>query len=351
MMQQVSMVDKSSPSGPQPEHVGRILQLIYGRFAGHAVCLAAKLGIADHIAAGAGTTEKLARALNANTSSLRRFLKALASNGLMAEGPQDHWTLTPSGALLRNDVPGSMADLARLFSTDEHAKSWLAIEYSVLTGASAFEHVYQAGAWDYAQQHPEFNRAFNAAMSSLAGSVHRAIVDAYDFAGIDLLVDVGGGHGRLLAHILERHPNMHGIVYDMPHVIGGAAAHLVERGLTARSEAIGGDFFDRVPAGADAYIMTAVIHDWADERCEVILGNCRAAMKPGGRVLLADFVLKPANQPDLGRMIDLEMLAMTSNGRERTEEEFRALLGRSGLRVSRIIPLPVGTSLIEAVAG
>ncbi len=348
-MQHATAVDKAQVSGPNPKQVGHMLQLIYGRFVGEAVCLAAKLGIADLIVTGRDTTAKLAGDLDANQGSLRRFLKALASNGILAEQAEDHWKLTPTGELLRSDIPGSMRDLAGLFNTPEHANAWLAVEHSVLTGGCAFERVYGTGAWNYAQKHPEFNQAFNAAMSSVAGSVHQAIAHAYDFSGIDLLVDVGGGHGRLMAHLLARYPAMRGIVYDMPHVIGGAAAHLAERGLADRAEAVGGDFFDRVPSGADAYIMTAIIHDWDDERSEVILSNCRAAMKPGGRVLLGDFVLRPANEPDFGRLIDLEMLVMTSNGRERTEEEFRALLHRSGLRLNRIVPLPAGNSLIEAV--
>ena len=151
-----------------------------------------------------------------------------------------------------------------------------------------------------------------------------------------------------MAQILERYPRMHGIVYDMSHVVDGAAAYLAERGLTSRCHAEGGDFFARVPEGADAYIMTAILHDWDDEGCVTILRNCRRAMKPGGRVLIGDFVLKPVNEPDFGKLIDLEMLVVTSGGRERSEEDFRRLLGQADLELSQMIPLSTGTSLIEA---
>lgn len=162
-------------------------------------------------------------------------------------------------------------------------------------------------------------------------------------------MDLGGGHGHLLAHLLQRFPNLRGIVYDMPHLVNGAAEFLASQGLQDRAAAVGGDFFASVPQGADAYIMTAVLHDWNDDACATILRHCRAALMPGGRVLIGDFVLKPVNEPDFGKLIDLEMLIMSESGRERTEEDFRGLFRQAGFGLGRIIPLPAGTSLIEAL--
>ena len=349
IMQQELSIAQPAPAGPDAGALGRILQLIYGRFAGQIVCLAAKLGIADHIAAGADTTRELAAALDANPSSLRRFLRALASHGIVAEGAPDSWKLTTAGALLQKDVPGSLRDLALLFSTPEHVHSWLALEHTVLTGSCAFDHVHGVDGWTYAQEHPAFNQTFNAAMSSIAGAVHQAIASVYDFSGIDLLVDVGGGHGRLMSHILARFPHLRGIVYDMPHVVNGAASYLAEQGLTDRCQVIAGDFLTGVPAGADAYIMTAILHDWDDDSSVLILRNCRQAMQPAGRVLIGDFVLKPSNEPDFGKAIDLEMLVLTPSGRERTESDFRRLFERCDLRLNGILPLPSGNSIVEAV--
>ena len=342
--------EKFKPPHAGPEPAGRVIDLIYGRYVGQAVCLAAKLGIADHIAAGCATTAALSLALNAKPEPLLRFLRALAAHGLLAETPAGTWTLTPAGELLRSGVPGSLASLARLFATREHALSWLALEHSVLTGESAFEHVHGLDGFSYAQTNETFNVTFNEAMSSIAGAIHRAIADAYDFSAIGTLVDVGGGHGRLMAAILAKFSHLRGIVFDMPHVVTGASAHIEALGLAGRCEAIAGDFFESVPEGADAYIMTAILHDWDDEACVAILRNCRRAMTASGRVLIGDFVLKPANQPDFGRVIDLEMLVMTSGGRERSAEEFREILARAELTIARIIPLPAGHSLIEAKA-
>jgi hypothetical protein len=281
-MQRDMTIDKPESASPDPAALGKMLQLIYGRFAGQTVCLAAKLGIADHITAGLITTTDLAAVLHANPSSLRRFLRALVSYGILAEDVPNEWKLSAAGDLLRQEVPGSVRDLARLFATPEHAHSWLALEHSVLTGTCAFNHVHGADGWSYAQEHPAFNETFNAAMSSIAGSVHQAIAGMYDFAGIELLVDVGGGHGRLMAHILARFPEMRGIVYDMPHVVNGAETYIDQLGLGDRCQAVAGDFFTSVPAGADAYIMTAILHDWDDDASTLILRNCRKAMKPCG---------------------------------------------------------------------
>jgi len=326
----------------------QLLDLIYGRFVGQVVCLAAKFGIADLIEAGHQTTLALADALGAHPSSLRRLLKALSSCGVLLELEGDRWELAPLGNLLRGNVKGSLRDLARFFATPEHTHSWLALEHSVRTATPAFDHVFGKDAWVVASENPEFNEAFNAAMGSIAGAVHQAIANVYDFSGVRRLVDVGGGHGRLLAAILRRFQNVRGIVFDMPHVVQGAGEYLHKSGLTERCDAVGGDFFDSVPA-ADAYIMTAVLHDWNDENCIKILNNCRRAMQGHGRVLIGDFVLKPANQPDFGRVIDLEMLVMTRSGRERTEAEFREILQRSGFTLVQVTPLPSGNSLLEAV--
>jgi hypothetical protein len=345
---EAQVCDKPMSSIMHRDPQSEVLRLVYGRFIGNAVCLAAKLGIADHIAAGRNRTEDLATVLNATPPSLRRLLKALASYGLLQE-TSDTWANTPAGSLLRGDVPNSLRDLARLFASQEHATSWLQLEHSVLTGGSAFEHAHGTDGFSYGRQVPAFDAIFNAAMSSVVGTVHRAIAETYDFSGVKLLVDVGGGHGRLMARILKRFVHLHGIVFDLPHVISGASTHLAEEGLASRCRVVAGDFFEGVPAGADAYLMTAILHDWDDNACVRILRHCRDVMHPTGRVLLGEFVLRPANEPDFGRIIDLEMLVVTGGGRERTASEFQDLLAQARLSLRRIIALPSGNSLIEAV--
>lgn len=348
-METITAIDKPLRAGPDGAALGKVLQLIYGRFVGQAVCLAARLRIADRIAEGRAHTDELASVLRARPESLRRFLRSLASHGLIVETAEDRWALTETGELLRGDVAGSVRDLAALFDMPPHAAAWLKLDYSVLTGDGAFGHVHGVRPWEYGKAHPSWNDVFNAAMSSIAGSVHQQIAHFYDFSGIKLLVDVGGGQGRLMAHILCRFPKLQGIVFDQPHVVEAVTSHMAERGLSSRCRSVAGNFFESVPAGADAYIMTTVLHDWDDESCIRILRNCRSAMAPSGRVLIGDFILKPSNQPDFGRLVDLEMLVVAGVGRERTEQEFRSLLVRAGFDLNRIVPLPAGTSLIEAI--
>ncbi len=348
-MQTAMAFDKIPVPGPDGDALERLLQLIYGRFAGQTICLAARLRIADQLASGRTQTGQLAEVLGAKPDSLRRFLRALASQGLLFEAAEDHWHLTALGALLRGDAPGSLRDLAALFAMPAHASAWLELEHSVLTGEGAFGHVHGGKPWEHGRQHPSWNDAFNAAMSSIAGAVHEQIARFYDFSGLHLLVDVGGGHGRLMGRILERFPTLKGIVFDQPHVVDAVPSYMAERGLADRCRAVAGDFFASVPGGADAYIMTTILHDWDDDACVRILRNCRDAMAPTGRVLIGDFILKPANQPDLGRLVDLEMLVIAGIGRERTEPEFRSVLARAGFALNRVVPLPAATSLIEAI--
>jgi O-methyltransferase domain len=175
-----------------------------------------------------------------------------------------------------------------------------------------------------------------------------AALQAYDFSGVRVLVDVAGGHGQVLTSILQQYPAMHGILCDLEHVIPGAIPRIREAGVADRCEARVCDIFQAVPEGGDAYIMKHIIHDWDDERAATILRNIRAAMQPGGRVILLESVLLPANQPDFGKLIDLEMMLMPG-GRERTEEEFRALFAAAGYRMTRIVPTRSPLSVIEAV--
>ncbi len=327
-----------------------MLGLIYGRFVAQALFAAAAFGIADHIAVGTVQTAALARAVGAEPSALRRVLRALASQGVLRETEPERWDLTAAGQLLRSDVPGSLRDLARFFAAREHGSAWMALDHSLKTGESAFEAVHGMDAWRFGLEHPEFARVFNDAMTSIAGSVHRAIADAYDFSGVDLLVDVGGGHGKLMECILTRNPRLRGVVFELAHVAAQTERALQASAVAGRCHALAGDFLAEIPVRADAYIMTAVLHDWDDEASVTILRNCRRAMKPAGRVLLGEFVLKPTNEPDLGKLVDLEMLVILGRGKERTAEEFRELLDTAGLCLTRIIPLPVGTSLIEAAS-
>ena len=336
------------PAGPETPPPVALLQLITAGFAAQAAHVAARLGVADRIAAGVCATPALAKALDADPATLRRFLATLASIGVVRQNGEDHWELTPMGECLRGDAPGSWRDFARWFGCDAHYAAFGALEQSVRTGQSGFAKIFGELSWAYMERDHETGRCFDRAMSSVAATAHPLILSQYDFAGIGTLVDIGGGQGELLSAILARYPAMRGIVLDLPHVVEAARARIVARGLGDRLATVAGDFFAAVPP-ADAYIMTNVLHDWNDADSIAILRNCRAAMRPGGRVLISDFVLRPVNEPDIGRLFDLEMLVLTDGGKERSEAEFEQILTASDLRLTRVIPLG-GVCLIEARA-
>ena len=220
------------------------------------------------------------------------------------------------------------------------------MDYCVRTGKQAPEQVYGKSLFEYFSGNPAATAVFQATMTSLSAMEAPAVVDAYDFSGIKSIVDVAGGHGLLLATILSRYPEMRGTLYDQPDVIQGAKSGPLAA-MTDRVSFSSGDMFASVPAGADAYIMKYIIHDWPDELCRKILAGCRRGVNAGGRVLIVDSVIKPGNDLDWGKVLDLEML-MFPGGRERTEAEFRTLLASSGWRVNRVVPTASPLSVVEA---
>lgn len=333
-------------AGPQTPPQVALLQLITAGFAAQAAHVAARLGVADQIAAGVRDTPALAKALDVDPATFRRFLATLASLGVLRQNGEDHWELTPMGECLRGDALGSWRDFARWFGCDAHYAAFGALEHGIRTGQSGFAKVFGESSWSYMAHDRETGLCFDRAMSSVAATAFPLILDQYDFSAVDTLVDVGGGQGELLSAILTRYPAMRGIVFDLPHVVEAARERIAAHGLGERLEAVGGDFFATLPA-ADAYIMTNVLHDWNDADSIAILRNCRAAMRPGGRVLISDFVLRPVNEPDIGRLFDLEMLVLTDGGKERSEAEFASILAASDLRLTRLVPLG-GVCLIEA---
>jgi hypothetical protein len=186
-------------------------------------------------------------------------------------------------------------------------------------------------------------------MASISGPENDAVARGYDFAKFDTLVDVGGAHGHLLAAILRRHKRLRGVLYDQPQVVVGAEASGFLREVAARCTIEGGDFFARVPKGADAYLMKYIIHDWDDDRARAILRHCREAMDPDGRVFVVEHVIAKGNAPDWAKLLDVNMLALLT-GRERTLEQFRALFRSAGLRLRRAHPTRSALRILEASA-
>jgi hypothetical protein len=324
-----------------------MLQMIQGFWVSRALYVAAKLGISDLLKDGPKSSLELAQATGAHPTSLYRILRALDSVGVFAEDTNQCFALTPLGATLRTDVPGSLRFFAIEELGENHYPAWEKVLHSVNTGATGFSRVYGVNKWEYMAQHLDEARIFDQAMASFGSVVAAAIVSAYDFSSSATVVDVGGGDGSLLAAILKSNPRLRGVLADLPHVAEGARRRFEAEGLAPRCEIAGGDFFASVPS-ADTYILKWIIHDWDDEQSLVILRNCQSVMSPDGRVLLVEAVIQPGRATSFSKFMDLNMLVMTG-GRERTETEYRALLASAGLKLTQVIPTHTEMSVIEAV--
>lgn len=337
------------PNLPQTSPASQLIQMIFGSVVTQMIAVAARLGLADLLSDEAKSVDELAAATTTHAPSLYRLLRALASLGIFAETAPGHFMLTPLAGLLQSNVPNSLHGFAILLGSEFYYRSFTNLMHSVQTGDSALETTYGLSLFEYLHQHPEDAATFNRGMTSVSGREAAAVREAYDFTGTQTLVDVGGGHGVLLATILKANPSLQGILFDRPPVVAGAELLLQGEGVADRCQIVGGDFFTSVPAGADTYILKYIVHDWDDERAEKILRNCYQAMASGGRVLIVEAVIPAGNEPFIGKLRDIVMLTVTSGGVERTEAEFRELLARAGFRLNRIIPTQTIVSIVEGV--
>jgi hypothetical protein len=328
-----------------------LYQMSIGHYVSRALHLSAKLGLADLVKDGPRDARELAAASRTHAPSLNRVLRLLASVGVFEELDDGRFALTPTGDMLRSDVPGSMRASVMLFAGVGIQDSWKELEYCVRTGEPAFKKTApDADPFTQMRQDPEAAAIFDKAMATFAPLTAAAVAGAYDFSAFGKVADVGGGNGALLIGILQANPNLRGLVFDQPHVAERARAHVAEAGMADRCEVVGGSFFDTVPRGADAYLLKHVIHDWNDERAGAILRGCRAAVPAHGKLLIVEGVYPPRIDKSLesrgAAANDVNMLVCTG-GRQRSEAEFRDLFAASGFRLTHIVPTAAQVSVIE----
>jgi O-methyltransferase domain/Dimerisation domain len=326
-----------------------LTRMLLGFQESRAIIVAAELGLADLLAGGPRTVADLAAATATRPDLLRRLLRALAGRGVFAEEADGRFALSSLAEPLRTDAPGGSAREYALFLGQPFVqRPWEELTGNLRTGQPGFDRVYHARLFDYLAAHPADRVLFNNAMTSNTSREADAVIAAYDFAALGRIVDVAGGHGGLLSAILAASPASTGVLFDLPPVIAAAPAASWDRGVADRCELVGGDMFAAVPPGADAYTLQRTLHDWEDEQAAAILRNCRDGMNDGGRILIVEMVVPAGNVPHLGKYYDLTMMVMLG-GRERTEDEFAALLAAAGLDLARIIPTRSAVSIIEAV--
>ena len=330
---------------PEPSPQDQVARLASGYWHTQAIYVAAKLGIADLLADGPKSADELAPATRTNPRALYRLLRALASLGIFAEDDRNRFALTPMAECLRTGVPGSVRSLA-IMRGEWQYEAWGQLLHSVRTGECAFEKVFGAPLFDHLAAHPDKGRLFDEAMTGVHGRETAAMLDAYDFSGIDVLADVGGGNGEVIGSVLTRYPAMRGVLFDRHAVAERARANLDAAGVAGRCDVAAGDFFASVPAGADAYLLRHIIHDWDDEQSVTILRNCRAAMGPRGKLLVVEGIVPPGNEPSVSKFFDLAMMVLPG-GMERTEDEYRRLFEASGFALTRVVPTATWVSVLE----
>jgi len=323
----------------------QLMKHIIGGWITPAIYVAAELGIADLLTIRPQTAEELAEQTNTNFDALYRVLRALASVGIFTEDTDCRFSLTPLAECLRSDAPDSLRSFGVMMGA-EFYQAWGNLLYSVKTGEQGFQKRFGVPFFQYMTEHPERHSIYDAAMMVHGIAETEPMLDAYDFSAFRTVVDVGGGHGRMLAAILNHYPAMEGILFDLPAVADRARAIVSGFGLSKRCRIVGGDFFVSVPA-SDAYVMRHILHDWDDDEAVSILRNCRNAMNAEGRILVVETVIPPLNEPCFGKWLDLMMLIV--GGRERTEEQYRHLFSRAGLKLNRIVSTAHEISVIEAV--
>jgi hypothetical protein len=332
-------------SEPQPAQ--QLVEMIVGSWVSRAIYVAAKLQIADLMADGPRFAEELAEATSVAPRPLYRLLRALASVGIFARDADGRFRLNSLAKPLREGGPESLRALAVMVG-EEQDRCWDDLLETVRTGESAFDRLYGRPVFDYLREHPEQAKIFDAAMTGFSSRAMRAMLDAYDLSGVATLADVGGGLGTNLTAALGRYPAMRGLLFDQPQVVERARPRLEAAGLAGRCAVEGGDFFEAVPRGADAYLLGHIVHDWDDTRAGVILDNLRRAMPDRAKLLLVEYVLPEGEGASFGKLLDLQMMVLLE-GCERTEAEYRQLFTSHGFRLTRVVPTAGEVSVVEGV--
>ena len=315
-----------------------MLGLLSGYWYSQCLYVMAELGIADLLAKGPRSASDLAVEARSRPESLYRFLRALASAGILRELDSQQFALTAISETLRSDHPESLRSVALLGGHPAHWRAWGNLLHSVQTGETAFAVANSESFFEVLARDHSLSSTFQGVLDRL-GAVDRAVAGAVDLNNYKRIVDVGGGHGGLARQIAASHPLSTVVLYDREHVLSTASAEGVEF--------VSGDFFESAPRDCDAYFLKFVLHDWDDARATTILINCRKAMRENGRVFVIEIPIPPDTTASMAKTHDVNMLVLTG-GRERTVDEYQSLFTAAGLELIRSIPTTAGVSVLEA---
>ncbi|NJA56098.1 methyltransferase [Streptomyces sp. NEAU-H3] len=332
-----------------PDETGRMFQMITGYWATQIARTAAELRLAEHLGQGPRTAAELARAAALDPAATRRFLRGCDALGLVTTDDGERYAATPLLDTLRADRPGSLRDLALWGGMTSHWQPWGLLPDAVRTGRAQSEAVFGEDLFTYFAAHEQEGTRFAAAMSAMTRGVADDLADVITLRGDETVLDVGGAAGAFVQTLMARHPALRGAVLELPHLAKAAEESTAAAGLSERFTFVAGDFLDVVPP-ADVYLLKYVLHDWDDETAVRILRNCRAGLRPGGRVLVTELVIDPEESRGLPPLMDLNMLTLSNGGRERERAEFAELFEAAGLRLVGVTPSASLVAVVEGVA-
>ena len=330
-----------------PPHA-QLIQTGTAFWASQMLLVAAQLELADRLGDGSKTSDQLANQLGMNAPAFYRFLRSLAGMGVLTEVDSRTFALTPLGEALRKGAPGSARATILTLAGPIGRQAWDRLRYSLETGKPGLNEALGRPLFEYLAEHSEEASLFSETMVGFHGAEPPAVAAAYDFNAFGSIVDVGGATGNMLVHILQRHARARGILFDLPHVVAEAPAFLASQGMADRVSIASGSFFETVPAGHDAYVLSHIIHDWDEDQCQTILRNCRKVIDRNGRLLIVEMVLPEGDTPHPGKMLDMMML-VAPGGQERTPSEYGTILSRAGFELTRVVPTTSDVSIVEAV--
>ena len=332
---------------PAAAAAARLMDMTVAHWAGELLLQAAEMRLADKFDQKARSADALAREYEMHPRAFARFLRSLAGLGLLQSAGSGEYRLTELGEAMKTGAPGAARSAVIALIGGMVKPAWAVLDNALETGEPAFETAHGMGLFKFLEANPGMAQLFSETMVGFHGREPPAVAEAYDFSGIDMLVDVGGASGNMLGHILSRHKRTRGVLFDLPHVVTDAPQLLETFGVRDRVDIKTGSFFDSVPAGADAYLLSHIIHDWDEQEIARILGHIRGAIRPDGRLLIVEMVLPEGDEPHLGKMLDMMML-LVPGGEERTASEYAELVARSGFQVERVVPTTSAVSVVEA---
>jgi hypothetical protein len=306
----------------------RLWQLATGHLLPRCLHVVAELGIADHLGDTPATATSLAAAAGAHADALERMLRLLGVAGIF-EARGTSWAHTELSRMIRSDHPQSMRPFIRMIGGDVQWAAAGELSHAGRTGEAAIERVASGGLWTYFRDHPDKARIFDAAMAAKSESEIAAILPAFDFSRYRMIADVGGGRGHILRAILDATPDAQGVLFDLPSVVGTLAP-------MPRISFHGGDFFKDTLPPADAYLLSNVLHDWADAEAESILRTVRRSAREDAELLVLESPLPEGPEAHHAKVLDIVMLALTG-GRERTQRQYAALFEAAGFRLDRVV--------------